>query len=107
MKAIPDDREMSRSLDRCFICSAEKFPSIIKVRMSWSLEYIVSCRARGENNYTLFVLGLPVHRKVYAGLWAGRAKDGHRTIRDGRLIFPVAKPMFYPVLEVSPLSGRP
>ena len=41
MKAIPADRETSLSPDLCLMCSAEKFPSIINVRMSWFLQMVM------------------------------------------------------------------
>jgi hypothetical protein len=38
IKAIPAEREMSEPPLLDFICSAEKFPSMMKVRMSSSLK---------------------------------------------------------------------
>ena len=41
MKAMPAEREMSFSPDLCFMCSAEKFPSMMNVRTSSFLLYEV------------------------------------------------------------------
>ena len=65
MKAIPAESKISTFLVLALMCSAEKFPSMIKVQMSWSLKIGYECDVLSQYIHMKYIFPSNLEEDLY------------------------------------------